>query len=42
MTTIVLQGAHVATVDPAASEYTSGHVVVSDGLISAVDRKSVV
>ena len=36
MTTIVLQGAHVATVDPAASEYTSGHVVVTDGLISAV------
>src|SRR6476469_10716290 len=36
MNTLVLQGAHVATVDPAATEYTSGHVVVTDGLISAV------
>ncbi len=36
MTTLVLQGAHVATVDPAGSEFTSGHVVVTDGLISAV------
>jgi cytosine/adenosine deaminase-related metal-dependent hydrolase len=36
VTTLVLQGAHVATVDPAGSEFTSGHVVVTDGLISAV------
>ena len=36
MTTLVLQGAHVATVDAAAHEYRSGHVVVTDGLITAV------
>ena len=36
MTTLVLQGAHVATVDGAANEYRSGHVVVTDGLITAV------
>jgi len=36
VTTLVLQGAHVATVDPAGSEFTNGHVVVTDGLISAV------
>ncbi len=35
MTTLVLQGAHVATVDAAAHEYRSGHVVVTDGLITA-------
>jgi len=36
MNTLVLDGAHVATVDPAASEYSSGHVVVTDGIITAV------
>lgn len=36
MTTLVLQGAHVATVDGSANEYRSGHVVVTDGLITAV------
>ena len=36
MTTLVLQGAHVATVDGSATEYRSGHVVVTDGLITAV------
>ena len=36
MNTLVLQGAHVATVDSAANEYTDGHVVVTDGLITAV------
>jgi cytosine/adenosine deaminase-related metal-dependent hydrolase len=36
MTTLVLHGAHVATVDAAATEYPSGHVVVTDGLITAV------
>jgi cytosine/adenosine deaminase-related metal-dependent hydrolase len=32
----VLQGAHVATVDGSATEYPSGHVVVTDGVITAV------
>jgi cytosine/adenosine deaminase-related metal-dependent hydrolase len=36
MKPLVLQGAHVATVDGSATEYTSGHVVVTDGLITAV------
>ena len=36
MSTLALHGAYVATIDSAASEYTSGHVVVTDGLISAV------
>jgi cytosine/adenosine deaminase-related metal-dependent hydrolase len=36
MTTLVLQGAHVATVDGSANEYRNGHVVVTDGLITAV------
>jgi len=36
MTTLVLQGAHVATVDGSANEYRGGHVVVTDGLITAV------
>ncbi|MFN8197010.1 MAG: 8-oxoguanine deaminase [Nakamurella multipartita] len=36
MTTLVLQGAHVATVDGSATEYPSGHVVVTDGVITAV------
>jgi len=36
MTSIVLQGGYVATVDGSATEYTSGHVVVTDGLIAAV------
>lgn len=36
MTTLVLQGAHIATVDGSANEYRSGHVVVTDGLITAV------
>ncbi|ACV76690.1 8-oxoguanine deaminase [Nakamurella multipartita] len=36
MTTLVLQGAHVATVDGSATEYRNGHVVVTDGLITAV------
>jgi cytosine/adenosine deaminase-related metal-dependent hydrolase len=36
MTTLVLQGAHVATVDGSANEYAGGHVVVTDGLITAV------
>ena len=36
MNTLVLDGAYVATVDPAASEYSSGHVVVTDGIITAV------
>jgi cytosine/adenosine deaminase-related metal-dependent hydrolase len=36
MTTLVLQGAHVATVDGSAHEYPGGHVVVTDGLITAV------
>lgn len=36
MTTLVVQGAHIATVDGSANEYRSGHVVVTDGLITAV------
>lgn len=36
MSTLVLQGAHVATVDGSANEYPGGHVVVTDGLITAV------
>ncbi len=36
MTTTVLDGCHVATVDAAGTEYRSGHVVLSDGLIAAV------
>src|SRR6476620_7891035 len=36
MTTVVLQGAHVATVDGSANEYRNGHVVVTAGLITAV------
>ena len=35
MNTLVRQGAHVATVDGSATEYTDGHVVVTDGLITA-------
>ena len=33
--TLVLQGAHVVTVDGAGSEYADGHVVVTDGRITA-------
>ncbi len=36
MNTLVLQGAHVATVDGSGREYTNGHVVVTDGLVAAV------
>ena len=36
MNTLVLHGAHVATVDPTGTEYGSGHVVVTDGIITAV------
>ena len=32
MNTLVLQGAHVATVDGSGTEYADGHVVVTDGL----------
>ncbi len=36
MSTLVLQGAHIATVDANAAEYATGYVVVTDGLIAAV------
>ncbi len=36
MSTIVLEGAHVVTVDPARAEYAGGHVVVTDNVITAV------
>jgi cytosine/adenosine deaminase-related metal-dependent hydrolase len=36
MTTIVIQGCAVATVDSHGTEYPSGHVVISDGRIAAV------
>jgi cytosine/adenosine deaminase-related metal-dependent hydrolase len=36
MPTTVIQGCAVATVDPAATEYATGHIVVTDGRISAV------
>jgi cytosine/adenosine deaminase-related metal-dependent hydrolase len=36
MTVTVLTGGHVATVDGADSEYSSGHVVMADGVITAV------
>ncbi|MDQ3628619.1 MAG: 8-oxoguanine deaminase [Actinomycetota bacterium] len=36
MTTVVLDGCHVATVDAAAAEYASGHVVVEGTRVAAV------
>ena len=36
MSTLVIEGAHVATVDPARAEYAGGHVVVTDNVITAV------
>jgi cytosine/adenosine deaminase-related metal-dependent hydrolase len=36
MTTTVLEGCHVATVDAAGTEYRSGYVVMHDGRITAV------
>jgi cytosine/adenosine deaminase-related metal-dependent hydrolase len=36
MVTTVLDGCAIATVDPAGTEYSSGHVVVTDGVITAV------
>src|SRR5262245_42455645 len=37
MATIVLDGCHVATVDAAGTEHRGGHVVLTDGIIAAVD-----
>jgi cytosine/adenosine deaminase-related metal-dependent hydrolase len=34
--TVVIEGGHVATVDAAGTEHRSGHVVIDDGLITAV------
>jgi len=36
MSTVVLDGAHVATVDPAGSEFAVGHVVITGNRITAV------
>ncbi|MFL6161063.1 MAG: 8-oxoguanine deaminase [Jatrophihabitantaceae bacterium] len=36
MSSVVIDGCAVATVDPAGTEYPSGHVVVTDGRIAAV------
>jgi cytosine/adenosine deaminase-related metal-dependent hydrolase len=36
MSTLVIEGGHVATVDPAGAEYAGGHVVVTDNVITAV------
>ena len=36
MTTVVIEGCAVATMDDSRREHTSGHVVVEDGVISAV------
>src|ERR687888_2613182 len=36
MTTTVLDGCYVATVDSSDTEHRSGHVVLTDGLITAV------
>jgi cytosine/adenosine deaminase-related metal-dependent hydrolase len=38
MTRTLIQGAHVATMDPARTEYQTGHVLVDDGHISAVGQ----
>ena len=32
----IIEGGYVATVDPSGTEHTTGHVVVDDGVISAV------
>jgi len=36
MSRTIIEGGHIATVDAAGSEYRSGHVVIDDGLITAV------
>ena len=39
MTRTIIEGGHVATVDASGTEHRAGHVVIDDGVITAVGRR---